>query len=280
MIKRFISCLHWSLSSKCCLSLTLFLLLPAAALAQTGKLIYTHTVQSDLDLPEELEQWKEYMPPSVSKTYEMAFNGVQAISSIQAVETPTSKESRSSVFTIRGGGELVKVLGALETAMDQASAMSFTMGQASHWYVDYAEGTYIDRREFLDRKFLVSGTLPEVIWKLTGEEAQFLDRRVMKATAMMDSTSIEAWFAPDIPVPLGPKHYNGLPGLILMLSLNEGQELYEATELILDAGEVEVSPPEDGREITEEEYKKLVVTKMEERQQQFRNFRVVHPDGF
>ena len=180
-----------------------------------------------------------------------------------------------AVASSKIGEALAAALGGeADNVVVKGSVSSGARSKETHWYVDYAEGTYVDRREFLDRDFLVRGVLPEIAWKLTGEEAQFLDRRVMKATAVMDSTAIEAWFAPEIPVALGPNHYSGLPGLILMLSLNDGEQLYEATELTLDTGELDLSPPEDGRRLTEEEYRKLVAEKTEEMQQRFRGRQV------
>ena len=269
---------NWSFFFAVCLPVVLFIVAPFEALAQTGAVTYAHTIRMDLDLPEEMASFKEYMPPNVTMNYKMVFDGEQALTSFLETEvpdTPTFDVHSSDAITIVS--ELAGVAQALgKMNLATSSVASRSMGQDSESYVDYAEGTYLDRREFLDRDFLVSGALPEVAWKLTGEEAQFLDRRVMKATAVQDSTSIEAWFAPDIPVPLGPRHYGGLPGLILMLSLDEGKQLYEATEINLESGEVDVSPPEDGREVTEEEYRELVAKKMEEMQQGFRNFKVIY----
>ena len=96
------------------------------------------------------------------------------------------------------------------------------------------DGTYTNHYKFLTRDFLVAGELREPAWKLTGEEGMLLDRQVMKATATMDTVSVEAWFAPEIPAPFGPDNYGGLPGLILMLSVDDGSKLYEATSITLD----------------------------------------------
>ena len=93
-----------------------------------------------------------------------------------------------------------------------------------------------------------------------------LDRQVMKATAVptMDTVSVEAWFAPEIPAPFGPDNYGGLPGLILMLSIDDGSKLYEATSITLDT-EIEITVPEKGRPVTQEEFEKIVQERLEER---------------
>ncbi len=262
------------LQVKRCQPLLALLFMPVTVFAQTGTVTYAHTQRFDLELPEEMAQFKEFMPPSVTANYTMAFSGEKALSRFLDVEEPDQPElDPSTILSSDIGATLAAAIGAemdnVVVKMDVSSGMK---SKETHWYVDYAEGIYLDRRELLSREFLVQGTLPEIAWKLTGEEAQFLERRVMKATAVVDSTNLEAWFAPEIPVALGPNHYSGLPGLILMLSLDDGKELYEATALILDDGEVDVSPPEDGREVTEEEYQRLVAEKSEEMQQRMRSF--------
>ena len=66
--------------------------------------------------------------------------------------------------------------------------------------------------------YLVTGEQPVISWRLLGEERVYRDHRVMKATATVDSAVVEAWFAPEIPVPAGPGLYGGLPGLVLMVT--------------------------------------------------------------
>jgi GLPGLI family protein len=88
---------------------------------------------------------------------------------------------------------------------------------------------------------------------------------VQKATAMQDSTVIEAWFTPEIPVSTGPGLYGGLPGLILVVSVDGGHETFSATEVSLgDLEEGAMTAPEDGQQVTREEYEAIVAEKLEE----------------
>ena len=129
---------------------------------------------------------------------------------------------------------------------------------------DLDEGTYTNHSKFLTHDFLVTGELPELAWKLTGEEGMLLDRQVMKAIATMDTVSVEAWFTPEISAPFGPDNYGELPGLILMLSIDDGNKLYEATSIMLDT-EIEITVPGKGRSVTQEEFEILVRERMEGR---------------
>ena len=85
----------------------------------------------------------------------------------------------------------------------------------------------------------------------------------MRATATVDTTEVEAWFTPQIPLPIGPDEYGGLPGAILVLTVDGGKQTFKASSIDLDATP-EIEQPEDGREVTQEEFDGIVEEKMEE----------------
>ena len=96
-------------------------------------------------------------------------------------------------------------------------------------------------------------------------QAEFLGYAVQKATAVVDSSVIEAWFTPEIPVQGGPATFGGLPGMILVVSVNDGEVQYTATGVSLSAiAEGVIVRPTEGDEVTREEYEKIVAEKLEE----------------
>ena len=239
-------------SSSRLLFLALTLLLTQPVWAQTGSVTYVHTLRMDVDLPPEMEQFAQYMPEAVTTTYEMGFTEASSLTTKVANEMKMSKSTKELAgdrvnmkFSFGGGGT------------DEGTAAT---------YVDLDEGSYVEQRTFLGRTFLITGELPELAWKLSGEEGQILERHVFKATAMWDTSAVEAWFTPEIPAALGPGQFGGLPGLILMLSVDEGQQLYEASEIDLTVIP-EITPPEKGREVTQEEFDAIVEEKTEEMMQ-------------
>ena len=225
--------------------------LAAPVSAQSGTVTYVHTLRFDIDLPPEFEQFAQYMPESVTTTYSMDFS--EAASLTKAVIAEASLPDGAD---FAGDGGNIKMKFSSGSGDDASTAT----------YVDLDEGIYVEQREFLGRTFLITGSLPELAWKLSGEEGQMLDRHVMKATAMMDTIAVEAWFTPEIPASLGPAEYGGLPGLILMLSVGEGQQLYEASEINLDTMPA-ITPPGEGRDVTREEFEALVAERMKDRVQ-------------
>ena len=139
-------------------------------------------------------------------------------------------------------------------------------------YADNEANTLTETREFMGRTFRIAGPKPTYEWKLVAEQNEFLGYMVQKATAAPDSmTTIEAWFTPQIPVSAGPGPYGGLPGMILVVSVNRGDELYSAIEVLMGPlGEHAPAAPDEGDEITREEYEILVEEKLLERRNMMR----------
>jgi GLPGLI family protein len=129
----------------------------------------------------------------------------------------------------------------------------------------YDEGTIVEARELLGRSFIIADERPNYEWKLTSEQAEFLGYVVLKATAVRDSSTIEAWFTPQIPVQGGPAAFGGLPGMILVVSIDDGQTQYTATGISMaPIAEGVIMRPTEGVKVTREEYEQILSEKLEE----------------
>ena len=80
---------------------------------------------------------------------------------------------------------------------------------------------------------------------------------------------VTAWFTPQIPVSNGPGEYAGLPGLILELSADRTTILCSKIVMNPKAAET-IKPLEKGKEVTREEFNKIVKEKTEEMRENFR----------
>lgn len=136
-------------------------------------------------------------------------------------------------------------------------------------YVDHDNGTYVESRNLIDYKYLVKDELSSMSWQLVGKERTYLGYRVMKATAVVDSAVVEAWFTPEIPVPVGPGLYGGLPGLILMVTNAAIGEVYAADSIDLDAPSFPLMPPTAGREVSSDEYDQQVASVVAENEREW-----------
>lgn len=70
---------------------------------------------------------------------------------------------------------------------------------------------------------------------------------------------ITAWFAPTLPYSFGPKHYYGLPGLIL--ETTENKTTFLAIKITLNSEQIDIDFPK-GKTITKEEYDKKLKAQM------------------
>ena len=244
-------------------ALGLLALCPAALGAQQGTITYTHSINMDLELPPELAMMAGEMPSAMSRDLLLHFDPSASL----MVPAPIGKRE--------GGNKKVEVMETAmfaEMAMFMASSgmniggkLTRTEAPALESYIDLADGRIVETHEFMGRTFRVVDQRPEYEWRLTSEQAVHLGHMVIKATAEHDSTAIEAWFTPEIPVQGGPGPYGGLPGMILVLSADDGHIKYFATEIALgDVEEGLIKTPDEGKEMSRDEYDEVVAEKMEE----------------
>ena len=241
------------------------LVAPAPAAAQQGTITYTHVVKRDIRLPPAFAQGTQGRPPRTGKML-LHFNSTNSLMIRVANrfgeagrrfgggDRPTDA---SDGRRARTGGRF-GFGSRLGTGPAAASAMEAV-------YLEYGEATMVETRRFLGRAFRVTRERPSLGWRIAVEQAEHLGYTVMKATAQHDSTTVEAWFTPQIPLPGGPASYGGLPGMILVLSLNGGRTRYQATEVALKELEAGlIRPPEDGDDVSYEEFERLVRERLEE----------------
>src|SRR5690606_1873704 len=184
---------------------------------------------------------------------------------------------------------------------------SFTPGAQ---YKNLKTGQIVEENEFFGKQFLVTDSIKTLDWQLTKESKTIGQYIAFKATAIKkvdpndysmarpkkkeekenaevknDSTTIQdpmdmieipeeievtARFTPQIPVSNGPGEYAGLSGLILELNVYRTTLL--CSKIVMNPKDAEkIEPPKKGKEVTREEYNKIVKEKTDELRENFRN---------
>lgn len=157
---------------------------------------------------------------------------------------------------------------AEDVAMEQDGAMvQIKMVEPDNqFFTDLKKKKTIEQREFMTRMFLIEGEQDASGWKLSGEQKEILGyacQQAVKSTS--DTTGVVAWFCSEIPVAAGPQNYSGLPGLVLEVNINDGDQIISATEIDLAAVEEDaVSKPKKGKKVSQDEFDQIVKEKMEE----------------
>lgn len=130
---------------------------------------------------------------------------------------------------------------------------------------------YMDQ---MGKTYIVRDSLNAPKWRVMNEIRDILGHMCMKAVTEdpIKGQKITAWFASDIPVPIGPEELFGLPGLILAYDINDGMLIVEAEKIAFGEPKEPITLPKKmkGREVTGSEYqdlvKKFIQTSIESKQ--------------
>ena len=245
----------------------LYALAPSPVLAQTtGTIHYQRTVKPEIPEGLELspalgEEMKERILASMSAVDTTAWR--LHFTENASVMTPAPDSAAMPDRSVgRSRGNIV-----IRTQRSQDRTITYT---------DLEAWTVTEQKDFLGRTFLVQGDRPEYAWRLTGQQGEHLGFACQQAVTEADSATVEAWFAPELPVPVGPASFGGLPGAILVLSIDDGSlTAYSATHVSSEAPDkVSIRAPEKGRAVTQEEFAAIVKEKTEEMQNQGGNRRI------
>ena len=234
------------------LIVALLISLPFFLMAQTqGVIKYEETVSFQIDLPEGMEEFKSQIPNSQTNKMDLTFTeGV-------ALYEPSKNDEAPQDVTMGSeeGGMMIK--------------MKFDMPE-NKTFTNIAEGTMIEKQNFMGKKFLITGDVEKYKWKLTGEQETILDYSCQKATYQDSTRNLVAWFTPQIPVATGPGSISGLPGMILKMNRNDGEMVVVATSIELKEIEKKaIKAPKKGKKVTQEEFKKIQDEKMKEMNEEF-----------
>ena len=229
----------------------IILLTPFILIGQkSGKVTYDMTMK--VEIPDRVpKQFRDRIPKEQKVVKELYFN-----------------ESESNYKT---GERAEEEAGIEENQFARRFRRRFGRGMGTgQTYKDIAEDKMIDKRNLMDKDFVIHGTLPEHKWKVTGQKKQVLSYLVMEATTIVDdSIAVSAWFAPQIPISNGPGIYQGLPGMILELNIDNGRQVIIANNVFL--GPLEdgiIEAPTKGKEVTMEEFEAIRKEKTKEMREQ------------
>lgn len=225
--------------------------------AQTSGLIkYKETMKMDFgdmgDMPEGIDLSK-ILPESTTFNKELYFDGKQAVyieskdNEDQNVEFESDDGSMKMEFDFGGGHEEI-------------------------YHTDLESKLITHQTGFMGKEFIIEAPIEKPKWKLTGEKVKYLDYECHKAEMVIPAEGeggkekmVVAWFAPAIPVQLGPSGFSQLPGAILMVSVDGDKHEIMATSVDLKIDPIEkIKLPTKGKKVTEDEYKKIIEEKQKE----------------
>jgi GLPGLI family protein len=117
------------------------------------------------------------------------------------------------------------------------------------WYNDYSSKTYTNARYIVDDIYLLSGQLRNIEWKLSPTETrEIAGFNCRKATGIIyDSVYVFAFYTDEVTTAGGPMGINGLPGMIMGLTIPRMYASWIATKLQLAADTKKIIAPVKGK---------------------------------
>jgi GLPGLI family protein len=136
--------------------------------------------------------------------------------------------------------------------------------QVAEYFIEnnLQDQTYLKYMDQMGKTYVVRGNLNPPKWRVMNEIRDILGHMCMKAVSEdpIKGQKITAWFASDIPVPIGPEEQFGLPGLILAYDINDGMLIVEAEKITFGEPQKIIPLPKrmKGREVSGMEYQDIV----------------------
>ena len=236
-----------------------FVTATATAQVTEGKMIYERKMNAHRNLPPEAEQFKAMVPEFNTTKMELAFKGQQSL------YKPFQTDEDDLPVTDQGGGGM---------------RMRFGGAASGEIFKDYEKDTKTEIRELGPKKYLLDDSLKHYVWKLAKDTMTVAGHLCHKATTTIKAGALQgmgrmrfgrgtdtaaatppadqqvvAWYADDIASPSGPDDFGGLPGLILLVDVEDGLLVYSPIGFDTKAGTVKA--PSNGKKISRDEYKAL-----------------------
>ena len=112
------------------------------------------------------------------------------------------------------------------------------------WYFDFASGKMNIQKQILGTNFVIADSISNIEWKITNEHREIAGYNCRKAVGkIMDDVYVFAFYTDDITISGGPCSVNGLPGMILGLTIPRLYTSFIATKIDLEiSNKSEIKP--------------------------------------
>jgi len=211
----------------------------------SGVITYKEVINTKPDMAKAEEQgwaqWAEMVPESMTFKKQLVYNdSVSMYVNVKEEEDPN------------------------ETNMIKRMARRYSNSN-NQTYRNSSTNEFIEQQDFMGKSFLIKGKPQDLKWKMSGEMKIIMSYPCLKATYKDSTETLEAWFTTEIPVAIGPEKYGQLPGMILELTTKKDKKTLTAIDIeFKPIDDKTVSEPTEGKEVTREEYHKIVRAKMKE----------------
>jgi GLPGLI family protein len=214
-----------------------------------GAIVYEVKVNLHRRLPPGMEERKAMIPEFRTTKQQLFFNANESI------YKPIIEDEEEDM-THGGGGH-----GGVTIRMQQAN---------DEIYVEPATSRILMKREFQGKYYLIDDTLKVSPWKL-GTETKEIQGYQCKMAYYTDESQpdrkreITAWYTDQLRPMLGPERFGSLPGTVLAIDINNGEQVIVARKIEFRAlKKNELKVPSSGEKISNADFRKMVEERMKQ----------------
>ena len=103
------------------------------------------------------------------------------------------------------------------------------------WYMDHGNNKFSMQKTIFGSVFITEDSIPAINWKITNENRMIAGFNCRKAEGKIsDSVYVFAFYTDEILIPGGPCSINGLPGMILGVTIPRMYTSWIATKIMLN----------------------------------------------
>lgn len=104
--------------------------------------------------------------------------------------------------------------------------------EENSWYFDFTTRKMNMQKQIVGTNFVIEDSIPSIEWKITNENREIAGYNCRKAVGkIMDDVYVFAFYTDDITISGGPCSINGLPGMILGLTIPRLYTSFIATKV-------------------------------------------------
>ena len=107
--------------------------------------------------------------------------------------------------------------------------------EGNTWYFDFNTGKLSIKKMIQGTDFIIADSIKNIKWKFSNESREIAGFNCRKAVGIIfDSVYVFAFYTDEITIPGGPCSINGLPGMILGLTIPRLYTSYIATKVMVN----------------------------------------------
>jgi len=229
----------------------LLITIPIFVLSQNkvGKVFYTEHLKLNIDFGDSMDEEMLKMIPKTRDNQKVLYFNESA----SLYTTPTDEEKEEMIESTSADGSM-------------KTQFVFRMPEEK-FFRDLENDKTIEKKEIFGKGFLIEKETKALAWKLTGQQKKIGTYACQQATYTKDSTIVEAWFSPQVPISAGPRGFDGLPGLVMEVITNDGDFIIRANKIVLEPiDESKLVAPKKGQRVSQEKFDAILEEKMKEQQ--------------